>query len=99
MELKENVIYVTPDGKAFKGSVFNEFVDKVSDVWESIKAIILKTASTLLESVKKLLGMIDEVKGNYKLRNRHSWKTQWNTMRKSQVMNRKPSFTNIRSQL
>ncbi len=99
MELKENVIYVTPDGNAFKGSVFNKLVDKVSDAWENIKAIIQKAASTLLDAVKKLLGIVDESKTNCQKRNRRSWKTPWNTTRKSQVMNRRPVFVQIRNHI
>lgn len=97
--MDDNVIYVTPDGQAFTGKQFNNLLDKFSNVWEAIKKAFTEIASKLINVVKKYFGIAESIKTENKSKMRHSWNTPWNTTRRSQVMNRQPLFTNIRSQL
>lgn len=94
MELKDDVFYVTPDGQAIQGKGIRNFVVKVRGSWESIKELIRNAATKIIEYVKEFFNMVDSEKKQSRY-----WDITWNTMRKSQVMNRKPLFIHARSNL
>lgn len=94
-----DIIYVTPDGQAFSGSSLKAWSNKVAGVWEAIKKAFAEITQRFIDSVKKHFRIKEAQQKEYRREAYRRWNIHWDTTRKSQVTNRQPLVTSIRSQL
>ncbi len=112
VELKEGVFYATPDGQLFNKEIIIEFgknIGKVVMKAANIAARVFKHIATIFNDLWKrarnyIVEMADEIDESRQQVERQrilrqSWKSPKSIVRKSQVMNRKPTFHHARSQL
>ncbi|WP_067725335.1 hypothetical protein [Oceanobacillus damuensis] len=101
MELKENIYYVTPEGMAFDKETYDKSLLIVSDAWETIKESLTNALQAMKESFERIFERIEYLRQQeHETRHiRHTWNVPKNTCRDSQVMNKKPLVTHIRSNL
>lgn len=113
MELKDNVFYVAPNGVVLKAKdmdkamgvveVFGFIASSITNAFNTIKRAFVEVFNDI--DFKKLIKEIGKARADaqrklaMKKKLRQSWHVPINTMQSSQVMDRRPLFTNARSQL
>lgn len=110
MEFKDGVMYATPNGHLFNkgdlerfaesaGKVIGTFVDSIYLAFEQLKSFVSKAVKSITKfleeaDIKKIQERIENEK-----RMRRSWDAPMNMTKRSQVINRKPSFIHARNRL
>jgi len=102
--VKDNVLYVTPDGIAFKESDFNAVKEKVKQAWDGIKELLSEVVQGICDRLKLILSRSNpsQKKADNSMNMKpfkHSWRVPMSTVKHSQVMSKKPMFATARNNI
>lgn len=110
MELKDGVIYATPQGHLFSKETIQEFVEKVGSAVKIITNAVNEFGKQLVEwfekaarHVSKFIKTVNPEEIQERIENekymRQFWHVPMKISKSNQVMNRKPQFIHARSNL
>lgn len=100
--MKDNVMYVTTDGLAVKGSDLNDTIEKVKQAWEGIKELLSKVVQGIRDRFERILNRINTFEtANRPTTNpfKHSWHVPMSTVKHSQVISKRPMFAVARNNI
>lgn len=110
MELKDGVIYATPQGHLFSNETIQEFVERVGNAFKIISKAVQEFGKLLVLWFKKASRHVSDIfksvnieENQERIENdrymRQSWRVPMKLKKSSQVANRKPLFIHARSNL
>ena len=91
----EDLIKRTAEHYGISEDEARESINKAITTWREIKEAFIELFNFLAEKVQELVDLCEDIVE----RQEHKWNINWDTRKKSQVMNRRPKLVYIRRHL